>query len=138
MAPRKGSHPSKEARKHMSAARKGWVYSPETRAKISATMHAYRLAHPDFCPARGCKRSEESKARQSAFMRGNKYAYKPDLHMTQDQKQKSFDDYVKLHGEKPHPVVLTRAQIEERLVRPETVQKLVGNSAYPNRKGVIE
>ncbi len=140
----RGRHPSATHRAALSAAMKGRVMLPETKAKIAAAMHLYRLAHPDFVPARGSHRSNKEKRRQRKFMKGNKYAYKPHLHMTQEQMQKGFDDYVKLHGKKPYPTVLTREeinerlaiskrQIEERLVPPESSQE---RASCQIRKGV--
>ncbi|MGA2505104.1 MAG: NUMOD3 domain-containing DNA-binding protein [Anaerolineales bacterium] len=120
----KGSHLSQESRDKISAANIGkhkHETSPETRAKLSIA---------------GYKRweSKEERKKFSARMMGNKYAYKPHLHLTQKEIQKGFDDYVKLHGKKPYPAVLTREQIKERLAPLKIVPKPMGNPAPKNRK----
>jgi hypothetical protein len=133
-AAKKGKHPSKEMLKHMSIAHLGQQVSPETRAKISKTMHLYRLAHPEFAPARGCKRSKKERRRQRIFMTGNQYAYKPYLHMSQEEMKAGYDAYVKEHGEKPYPKVMTKEEIQALIVRPKIMPKPVGNPAHPSRK----
>ena len=146
-AAQKGRHPSAETRRRLSAARKGWVYSPETRAKISATMCGRKLPPETKALMSIAQKKRWSlpagraeRKRQSAFMRGKKYAYKPYLHLTQEEMRIAYNAYVREHGEKPypvisHPVVLTRDQIEERLVSPRVTQKPVGNPAPKSRKG---
>ena len=138
-AQRKRKPPSAKTRRRMSDARKGFVMPPETKAKIAAAMHLYRLAHPEFAPARGARRSQKDRRRQSKFMKGNQYAYKPHLHMSQEEMKKGFDAYVKEHGEKPypvisHPVVLTREQIQALTVPLVIMPKPLGRNVK-NKKG---